>query len=74
MLLGQYSLYVSNLLKGSQQIDEINALLRGETIVRQQSDDPPLDGKGRSSVPKAGSRKQQEDDDPDLAAEPQPGS
>ena len=54
--------------------DEINALLRGETIVRQQSDDPPLDGKGRSSVPKAGSRKQQEDDDPDLAAEPQPGS
>ena len=54
--------------------DEINALLRGETIVRQQSDDPSLDGKGRSSVPKAGSRKQQEDDDPDLAAEPQPGS
>jgi len=42
-------------------------LLRGETIVRHQSDDPPLDGKGRSSVPKAGSRKQQDDGDPDLA-------
>ena len=54
--------------------DEINSLLRGETIVRQQSDDPPVDGKGRSSVPKAGSQKQQNDDDPDLAAEPQPGS
>jgi cell division protease FtsH len=53
--------------------DEIVGLTRGEPIVRPDSDEPPADRKGRSSVPTSGSRDTKSDDDgePDLEPEPQ---
>ncbi|MBK18723.1 MAG: cell division protein FtsH [Rhodospirillaceae bacterium] len=54
--------------------DEIAALLRGETIIRPDPDEPPADRKGRSSVPTSGSTKKKDDGEPDLEPEPQPGS
>ena len=54
--------------------DEINALLRGETIIRPDPDEPPADRKGRSSVPTSGTTSKKDDGEPDLEPEPQPGS
>jgi len=54
--------------------EEIGALLRGETIVRPDPDEPPTDKKGRTSVPTSGSAKKTDDGDPDLEPQPQPGS
>ncbi len=55
--------------------DEIKALLRGESIVRPDADEPPPDRKGRSSVPTSGtSRKTGEEGGPDFEPEPQPGT
>jgi cell division protease FtsH len=54
--------------------DEINALLRGETIIRPDPDEPPADRKGRSSLPTSGTTSKKDDGEPDLEPEPQPGS
>jgi cell division protease FtsH len=55
---------------------EINALLRGEPIIRPDPDEPSKDGPARSSVPTSGSTKKKSDDDghPDMEPEPQPGA
>jgi cell division protease FtsH len=55
---------------------EINALLRGEPIVRPDPDEPSSDGPARSSVPTSGSAKKKPGDDghPDMEPEPQPGA
>ncbi len=54
--------------------DEIAALLRGETIIRPDPDEPPTDRKGRSSVPTSGTTKKKDDGELDMEPEPQPGS
>ena len=54
--------------------EEIGALLRGETIVRPDLDEPPADQKGRTSVPTSGPMKKTDDGEPNLEPEPQPGS
>jgi cell division protease FtsH len=54
--------------------DEVAALLRGETIVRPNADDPPPDRRGRSSVPTSGGKsKDAGEGGPDMEPEPQPG-
>ncbi|MBT4889826.1 MAG: cell division protein FtsH, partial [Rhodospirillales bacterium] len=57
---------------------EINALLRGEGVVRPDSDEPPEDTAGRkSSVPSGGSKHKDDAKDkkgPGMGAEPQPES
>ncbi|MFQ5785108.1 MAG: ATP-dependent zinc metalloprotease FtsH [Alphaproteobacteria bacterium] len=50
--------------------DEIDALLRGESIVRPSDDDLPKDAGKRASVPASGGK----DAPGDLEPEPQPGS
>ena len=52
--------------------NDIDALLRGESIVREDSDDMPPEGGHKSSVPSSGKAKK--DDSPGLGAEPQPES
>jgi cell division protease FtsH len=55
--------------------EEVNALLRGETIVRPAADEPPPERKGRSSVPTTGGKsKDAEGGGPSLEPEPQPGT
>jgi len=52
--------------------DEVDALLKGDPIIRPTADDPPPDSRGRSSVPTAGKRKKRGDDgEPDMEPEPQ---
>ena len=51
---------------------DVDALLRGESIVRGDSDDRPPEGGHKSSVPSSG--KVKKDDHPGLGAEPQPES
>ena len=51
--------------------DDINALLRGESIVRTD-DEPTVPRDGRGTVPSSGDR--QDDTPPDLEPNPQPGS
>ena len=56
--------------------DEIDALLRGETIVRRDDGSQTPDQGKRSSVPSSGSTAKETDrgDEPDgLEPEPQPG-
>jgi cell division protease FtsH len=54
---------------------EIDGLLRGEPIVRPDPDEPPKGRPQRASVPTSGSTSRKKDDDgePDLEPEPQPG-
>jgi cell division protease FtsH len=52
--------------------DEVNALLRGESIVRPDPDDMPKDGNRKSSVPTSG--KVGKDRPGGLEPEPQPGT
>jgi len=55
--------------------DEIRSLLRGESIIRPDANEPPPDRRGRSSVPTTGSSKKAgEEGGPDLEPEPQPGT
>jgi cell division protease FtsH len=53
---------------------EISALLRGETIVRSDPDEPPADRKGRSSVPTSGTTAKKNEGGSEMEPEPQPGS
>ena len=53
--------------------DEIEALLRGETITRPDEEDTPKDSGRRSSVPETGG-KRKDTDDGGLEPEPQPGT
>ena len=54
--------------------EEIAALLRGETIIRPDPDEPTPDKKSRTSVPTSGNNNKKDGDEPDLEPEPQPGS
>ena len=54
--------------------EEIAALLRGETIIRPDPDEPTPDKKGRTSVPTSGTNNKKDGGEPDLEPEPQPGS
>ena len=54
--------------------DEVNALLRGEPIVRAESDDTPPEGSRKASVPSSGGKGKRDSDHPALGAEPQPES
>ena len=55
---------------------EIDALLRGEGIVRPTDDEPPMDSESsrRASVPPSGGKKRKDSPGPGLGAEPQPES
>ncbi|MBI3452187.1 MAG: cell division protein FtsH, partial [Rhodospirillales bacterium] len=54
--------------------EEVNALLRGETIVRPDVDDTPRPPDRRSSVPTAGSAAGKDRPEGGLKPEPQPGA
>ena len=53
--------------------DEVNAILKGEPVLRKNTDDTPPEGGHRSSVPTSGSAKKGKDTPPDMSGvEPQP--
>ena len=55
---------------------EINALMRGEGVVRPNADEPPMDSEAgrRASVPPSGGKKRTDNPGPGIGATPQPES
>ncbi len=54
--------------------DEVDALLRGEEVVRTEYDDIPPEGGRKASVPSSGKAQKKDDGHPGLGPEPQPES
>jgi len=54
--------------------EEINALLKGEDIVRPSADDPPSGAGRKSSVPTSGKKKRGDEGSGGMEPEPQPGT
>jgi cell division protease FtsH len=54
--------------------EEINAMLKGEDIVRPSADDPPSGAGRKSSVPTSGKKKRGDEGSGGMEPEPQPGT
>ena len=54
--------------------DEVEALLRGEDIVRPSADDPPSGAGRKSSVPTSDKKKRKDEGSGGMEPEPQPGT